>query len=550
MKKIIVVGHKHSKAGRVFDVLVNFGLEAAEATKYSNIEANNIAEILCRGSTAVDNETQRLEEESYTQLSVSKAWSMLVSELFLANIDKGTWGWYDAKSIRLIEYWLDIDSEISIVLVYRGPDSVIKGEPASTLQGRGVLAQDNVEANINDWVKYNDALLQMHKKHPTRTILVNAEGVLQSTDKYIRHVREQTGIFFSENDVKNADVVEVSGVNYFARGLSLRGEEVDIEVNDEDGLAKWLKKSIVSSSSSAKQLFADLQAASKLPYVGDQYEDASVVNAWNAYRNIDQKIILLNEYISLMRKDIERSSDSRRINEKLLLESNDLKVRHDQKERECQGLINENLELNRRLKKSESRLQDLKDKLGAVTARNESLKSLHDENQALGNKILIQTKYVDILKRDLLRYVRMAEDRNRLKKKCIDLERENKKITLHARAVEKISTEIYGAADAFRSREAYQIGGLILKNSKSLLGLIQLPGKMRETSKNIRLGKVQYEPEKLERYKDFYKVEKIKGNLSQELGEIWIRNSGSYFSFVILPIKLCLAAIRFKRGSR
>jgi len=98
-----------------------------------------------------------------------RLWERLAADLFLANADTPLWGWAEARSVALLEFWAGFEASIRFVLLCETPRQAL----GNIL--RQNAAMEPVEAALLQWQETHEALLRFHLRHPRRSLLVWAE---------------------------------------------------------------------------------------------------------------------------------------------------------------------------------------------------------------------------------------------------------------------------------------------------------------------------------------------------------------------------------------
>jgi len=116
---------------------------------------------------------------------LGRLWEQLASDLFLSNLQTPVWGWADAKSLGLLDYWLSFDASTHFVLVATSPEQML----AEYLETRATSAKDlkklqaamPVDQLLAQWGQAHHAMLRFALRHPTRCLLVSADDLEPGT---------------------------------------------------------------------------------------------------------------------------------------------------------------------------------------------------------------------------------------------------------------------------------------------------------------------------------------------------------------------------------
>lgn len=103
----------------------------------------------------------------------------------------GAWGWKDPRTSMLLDFWDEVlGHEARFLLVYRHP-----WEVADSMLRTGAdvwLTHPGYPARI--WTAYNRRILDFHRRHRDRTLLVSANRLLRDPETFAAAVRSRLGI--------------------------------------------------------------------------------------------------------------------------------------------------------------------------------------------------------------------------------------------------------------------------------------------------------------------------------------------------------------------
>lgn len=74
--------------------------------------------------------------------TMGRLWEQLASDLFLANMDAKIWGWADANSLGLLDFWLALDASTHFVLLATTPAQYLADQLAQLAHQPGASLQD------------------------------------------------------------------------------------------------------------------------------------------------------------------------------------------------------------------------------------------------------------------------------------------------------------------------------------------------------------------------------------------------------------------------
>src|SRR5436305_456766 len=101
------------------------------------------------------------------------------------------WGWKDPRTSMLLDFWDDLlGAEARFLLLYRHP-----WEVADSMLRTGAdvwLTHPGYPARI--WTQYNRRILDFHRRHRDRTLLVSTNRLLREPEKFVAAVQQHFGI--------------------------------------------------------------------------------------------------------------------------------------------------------------------------------------------------------------------------------------------------------------------------------------------------------------------------------------------------------------------
>ena len=109
------------------------------------------------------------------------------------------WGWKDPRTTLLLDFWHEIlDGEAFYILLYRFP-----WEVADSMQrlGKDVFL-DHPEYAYRIWTFYNQHLLDFHRQHPDRSLLVSTNALLQQPGRLASLIRDKFGLAVEEASIE------------------------------------------------------------------------------------------------------------------------------------------------------------------------------------------------------------------------------------------------------------------------------------------------------------------------------------------------------------
>jgi hypothetical protein len=156
----------------------------------------------------------------------------------------GLWGWEDPRTTLLLDFWDEIlDREAFYVLLYRFP-----WEVADSMQRLGTdVFLDHPEYAYRIWTFYNQHLLDFHRRHPDRSLLVSTNSLLQQPGRLASLLRGKFGLAVEEGSIE-----------------SLREGELFHSLDPADPLISL----VAAVAPQCTRLLADLDGSADLPADG------------------------------------------------------------------------------------------------------------------------------------------------------------------------------------------------------------------------------------------------------------------------------------------
>ena len=88
---------------------------------------------------------------------------------------------------------------------------------------------------------------------------------------------------------------------------------------------------------------------------------------------------------------------------------------------------------------------------------------------------------------------------------------------------------LFGAPERVKQQLNYQLGAKMIENSRSLFGWLKMPFSLSHIQREYKMHKKYNQQQenlpKLEEYQDYVQSEKVKGHLSYQLGELYLKNN-------------------------
>lgn len=179
-----------------------------------------------------------------TRIRPGKIWQDILTDLVLVNASRPVWGWLDARSTWLLDFWRELDSQTRFLCLYRSP--------GASLAHRAVKAGETLDIvpALHEWMEYHRELLRFCAQNPERALLVNADEALRDPSALIMLCQTALGLPLR---------VPASGFSVVPSGAGEASQPVLVEL---------LLENLLASSPDAPDLFQEIEAQSRMPAPG------------------------------------------------------------------------------------------------------------------------------------------------------------------------------------------------------------------------------------------------------------------------------------------
>ncbi len=606
MNKVLIVGHDSSYYQELEGILQNCGMVKALPSHAYQMTPQALTEKLLqvaqkikptKRSTRTTKIKRTTEQDknienlnSYAPVSLAKKWDGLAFDLIFANDEQEFWGWSDSKAIQLLEYWANFDEEMAFVLVYDRPMNAIKDLLKSS-DGQNIN-QNVIEAKIQEWTNYNQALLNFYQKFPNRCLLVNGGQSLQSDSHYVNVVSKKFAWSINISDTK----------------VEKDSQVILSENSSDETLINFFLQQLLQQYPDSQQYFSDIQnlADVSLTISGDSLNEESALvllkQAVQQRNALTDKTNEIKQSQKTLKETNQRFAQEKQQLEKQLNEQKQ-KAQQDisQQKKQAEQAQFKLKELQAELQKTQQenellivQLYQVQEELEKYYLQNqqdkEKLKTVSQEIQTAKQAIETQKKQVESLsqakqmaEQTATEYKRQVEkltqEKQQLEKQLneqkqkypANIQQENEllivqlhqvqeeleKYYLENKRLKSESDEVshqlikpihYGAADRVKQDLPYRLGATMVSHSKSTKDLAKLPFALVQEYRAFQKTHVnQEELPPIEEYQDAYEAEKVKKHLSYKLGKTLVDSVKSPKSILDLPVKIGKEIVGFKK---
>ncbi|WP_212515174.1 coiled-coil domain-containing protein [Acinetobacter soli] len=532
MKGFLISGFNETENNKMISLLNLAGLNKPNSSKFNNLSILEINNILIK-----ENEIKRIENycigEVYKRKEINKSWGMLGDDLVLGNINNN-WTWSCKNNILLLDYWRNQD-DIKFIFIYEHPCISV----SRLIKETQISEKIDIENLFYQWKIYYKELLCFYELNKEKTIILGLENISDNYKKYLNILNKNLDVNLNENFYLD---------NFLDSGV--------------DQLVLYLTYKLFSEDRSIQSFYNELQKKTS-------FSCGRINSKINIKEGIDSYFSLLIEKnnlnldnLSLLEKNSYLENEKKYfLEKKLILKKEILKLQESvfdkieiiDKIENCRKMeseknsknIEDNLILSEKLKSiekensvKESKIKDFQLKnlhlLNEKKVLVENIRNIESKLKAIGNEIIKTNEKLKNEKEARAKQANLALER---REKINELSKENKIIFERLKNIQECQEKKFllqkndylsGESDLileFKNQLPYRIGNLIINNSKSLKGIIQIPSKVIFEKNNIKSNKVldlsNLDAESKE------KIESVKNHLSYKLGETIVENMQS-----------------------
>ena len=284
MKTVITCGHPYSGFQLAYEVQIQAGLAHPQASRREAMSAEGLHDKIFKV-----HDLDRGGLDATTSLMPGRIWQDLSIDLFMGNIDQGDWGWADARSVWLLDFWKDLDSQTRFVLAYSSPEYAI----GTALRDR-LAGPEDVETLLASWIAYHSAMLRFYNRNPDRCLLVNVSTVTQEPQAFIEALSTS-----------------------FNLKLNPAPAEKQQAMVSIPAIAATLARMLSENHDQANALYRELESAADIGDAGRRASDA-------------EKRLALEEYLALLSLLDQKSTDAHECRERATRQEADLSKLSDE----------------------------------------------------------------------------------------------------------------------------------------------------------------------------------------------------------------------------
>ncbi|OBW99452.1 hypothetical protein [Gallibacterium anatis] len=522
MNKFIIIGHHSSHFLNVERLLQQHGLNSANKSKREQLTPVEITTVLRKVCSQQENtptilpvtinkpqiaikgnRNKRRKKQKITpvvavtgsnnQLKINPIWNGLFLDLMLSNLDQDMWGWADSNAIEVLNYWAELDPEIKFIFVYDHPSNIFLH---SSVEQALSLDANEIDNKLQQWQHYNQKMLALFNQYKSRSVLLCGQQMLDEVNSAVEKVANTLSAPLSLEQQYNVMNVEDN-----------------TEQKQNSALEKFVVNNILQGYKEVANVYEELQNNATLPYLTLEEQNSAALSAWKDL--IKQKSDLDSQKYTIKKnKDriAELISSTTELSERLNTAQNsfssqkaNLELKNHQLQDDLDHSRKNSQELSRQLgniQEQTTRITTEKEKIAKELQQIKEKNHLLQKELAEDNKELLEQ--VHILQQELEHYF---EENQKLKQKPL----------------------LFGAPERVKQQLNYQLGAKMIENSRSLFGWLKMPFSLSHIQREYKMHKKYNQQQenlpKLEEYQDYVQSEKVKGHLSYQLGELYLKNN-------------------------
>ncbi|EKY5037829.1 sulfotransferase family protein [Escherichia coli] len=536
MNKIIIVGHPNSNFEFVEKISLQYGMGTPHTSKRENLSPQNITEIICKAYN-----TPKISEvtstSDFSPLQVSAVWHGMALDLFLNNLEQKFWGWSDPYAIYTLDYWLSLDENLTFILVYNHPRSVL--EQAANNQESFV--NNTIGHLIDNWIAYNTALLNFYYNNRERCLLISSEQINKNTGHFLERLESVFKIPLNLCDLKEClNVRDSSCSDELLASSLLITEETKQEVIALSGVdtkngdilfnqniaEDYLLKMLLDEYPESRRLYEELQSVANIPASCSDEEHCNPSIIWESL--VQQRLVtidLISKLYHLYKSSLINYKTS------ITQQTEVQKILLSQLHQVQEELEKFYIQKKESQKKNDPKIEELKRDLDVLKSKLAKEKTNQDRQKQQLDRVVKE-------KNLMLTQLHLVQE---------ELERyyvENKNLK------QQLLPELYGAAERIKNQLEYRLGAIMIQHSRTISGIISMP---LAIAKERKIWHTQYDDEQLSNlpplymYRDVHEANRVKMHLSYQLGEILVHKRKSLFGFITLPFSIYKTVSQFKK---
>lgn len=566
---ILVVAHPSAQAQQVFELLKASGVQEALPSRREQLSPQALTATLLKAHGLQWQDGQSPAQIEFLQ--VSSMWQSLVLDLALGNMEQPLWAWMEPQAIHLLDFWAQQNEQTVFMLVYDDIQNIYQ----QCLQEGEDASPEAINAKVQTWVAYNEALLQFHLRNPERSFLVHAKQVTHSAQSYLQQLNQriaspvQLQPSLTSYAADSVDVTEVESNPADMHQIASAEKHTDATASASvDALTNWLMDQLVQMQTDALELYEQLQATANLPLARmHSYQQlashaaaeplkmhqawVSLVAMHTQHKQSLVQVKMLEQTASALQNELKlswlKASEAQAQNKKLEEENNLTLEQLHRVQEELERFYLQKVKLQQELEAAQRQAKQLVDAQNEVKKTQNALQAEKLQIQQLEGvqaELNRKNEALQIAQKQKMAAPKELQEENELLLRQLhqvqeELERyylENKKIKSNNHLPQ--FKKYYGAADLVKQELPYRLGATMIEKSRTLRGWLHMPFALNAEIKRFKqyqeiLANKKMTP--IEQYSDAHEAEHVKQHLSYRLGIRMIANSKTLGGWISMP---------------
>ena len=544
---ILVVAHPSAQAQQVFELLKAAGVQEALPSRREQLSAQALTETLLKAHGLQWHEGQ--VPTNIESVEASPMWQSLVLDLVLGNMEQPLWAWLDPQAVHLLDFWQQQSEHTVFMLVYDDIENIYQ----QCLQSGADASPESINAKVQSWVAYNEALLQFHLRNPERSFLVHAKQVAQSAQSYVQQISQRVAApleLAADHSTASEEPVDTAEqpISQLA-STELQTQPSATTQPSTDGLANWLIEQLVHTQADALQLYEEMQAAANLPLTNvamsaPAADAAALQQAWVSFaaaqlqhsRNT-QRVADLQQQLQTLQ---QQHAQEQALTDSEATAKQAVQVQLKNAEEENALLLEQLHKVQEELESCYLQSQEQAKKLAEIPKLQAVLKSAQEQASKLQQAEAAAQKLQADLKAAQEKAAKLQQAGAAAQKLQADLKAAQEKAAKLQQAEAQLKKELQQAVVKSASAE-------LQEENELLLGQLH---KVQEELERYFLENQKYKknsPKKPEQKTYYGAAERVKQQLSYRLGSTMISNSRSFSGWLSMPFALNAEVKKFRK---
>jgi hypothetical protein len=252
-----------------------------------------ITNALCRAHS-----TPRLDTvdtvSCFRQYEAGVVWHGMALDLLLGNLDEMLWGWSDPQCIFWLEYWKTLVPQITFILVYNEPHSVLSQAGLSDFENK---CNSETRQLLANWKAYNEALLEFFLHNRERCLLVHSQQVPHALEDHLSQLRSRLS-GTAESHESALRLPDAGSQNLLIPGSSEKPHTPTIRalnqmmgilennppvldmIDHGTPLRDFILSNLINLYPDCQLLYQELQSVANLPREATRVDEQSCESAW------------------------------------------------------------------------------------------------------------------------------------------------------------------------------------------------------------------------------------------------------------------------------